>query len=122
MQNPSSASLFVKILGGAALAACAALGACSGTNGVTPDCKVNVDENGIHADPDGCEQFAPCLDGNGKQQDASKCCLDDKGDPLTGDSLAVCLFGYGAGPPPTSSTSSSGTGGTGGMGTGGAPP
>jgi hypothetical protein len=118
MQKPELAPLLVKVLGATAIALCAALGACSGSNGVTPDCKLNVDENGIHADPDGCEQFAPCLDKNGKQQDAHKCCVDDKGQELTGDNLAVCLFGYGAGPAPTPSTSSSSSSSSSGAGGG----
>ena len=108
MHKPESAPLLVKVLGGAAIALCTALGACSDSNGVTPDCTFNVDENGIHAKSDGCEKFSPCLDKNGNPQDAHKCCVDDKGAALTGDDLATCLFGYGAGEPPTTS------GGTGG--------
>lgn len=114
MQNPRFASLLVKVLGGTAIALGVALGACGGVTGVTPDCTYNVDENGIKATKDGCEAFAVC---DKAPNDPSKCCVDSKGNALTGDNLATCLFGYGAGPAPT--TSSSSGGGTGGMGTGG---
>ncbi|MFT3773588.1 MAG: hypothetical protein QM820_50070 [Minicystis sp.] len=121
MRTPRSAPLVVKILAGTLLAACGVIAACSGTNGVTPDCEFNVGANGIEPNPNGCEQFAPCLDKNGNRQDASKCCVDGNDNPLTGDALALCLFGYGAGPAPTtsaSSSSSSSSGGTGGAGGG----
>ena len=117
MRTPRSvASLVVKILAGTLLAACGAIAACSTTVGVTPECTDNVDQNGINPVDGGCQGFAPCLDDAGKVHSASYCCVDTKGNPLTGDALATCLFSYGEGTAPTTSSSSGGTGGGGGGG------
>jgi hypothetical protein len=117
MRTPRTVpSPVVKLLAGTLLAACGAIAACSGSNGVNADCTFNVTAEGIVAMPDGCEQFAPCLDKNGNVQAATKCCVDDKGDALAGDALATCLFGYGAGAAPTSSSSSSSSSASGGVG------
>ncbi|APR83529.1 Hypothetical protein A7982_08878 [Minicystis rosea] len=107
----------MKILAGTLLAACASIAACSTVTGVTPDCEYNVDENGIKAVDGGCQGVAPCVDAKGNAQPASACCVDSKGEPLTGDTLAACLYSYGEGPAPTTSSSSS-SGGGGGSGGG----
>jgi len=100
----------VKVLAAAALAAVAGLGACSTVEGVTPDCTFNLVNGGINATSNGCEKFAVC---DKDPQNPAACCVDDKGQPLTGSALDDCLYGYGAGGPPSTSTST-GTGGTGG--------
>jgi hypothetical protein len=102
MRNPRpEAKLVVKVLAAAAIAACAALAACSTVVGTTPDCTYNLDGGSIQNIPNGCEQFAPCLDKDGNEQDPHACCVDSSGMPLTGTDLATCLYGYGAGPAPT---------------------
>ena len=121
MAKPST-SLFVTALAAAPFlvlgAALSVTAACSDPDGVTPDCTFNVNSDGIEATDNGCEGFALCLDDSGNKQSASACCVDDKGKPLTGDTLASCLYGYGEGTP-TGSGGSGGSGGTG--GTGGSP-
>ena len=103
-------------------AAFSAMGACSSPDGMTPMCTFNVDDSGIVAQDGGCEGFALCVGKDGGQQPAKMCCVDDTSDagaPLTGDALAQCLYGYGEGPPPgstSSSSASSSSGGTGGVG------
>jgi hypothetical protein len=84
----------------------AAFGACANVEGTTPTCTNNVDDAGITAKADGCEQFATCDRG-----DATLCCQDDMGMPV--EDYAACLFGYGVGPAP------GGGGGGGGGGAGG---
>lgn len=69
--------------------------ACAGPDGQTPTCTNNVDENGIHADPAGCAQFATCTVA---PSDPAQCCVDSTGAALTGSALQICLFGFGAGP------------------------
>jgi hypothetical protein len=91
------------LLVGVLAAACAALGACSGSDGQTPACTPNVTANGIENITNGCEQFPPCLDANGNAQPAVNCCPADAGD------VAACLYAYGAGGAPGSS---GGTGGS----------
>ena len=95
----------VKLFAGALFVLSALFAACSGPEGVTPECTYNVGDAGVYADPEGCEQFAVCSKG-----DPIKCCTDSKGKTLTGDSLATCLYGFGV-------ISDAGTGGSGGMGT-----
>jgi hypothetical protein len=78
--------------------------------GTTPDCVQDVDEGSHQVIDNGCNQFAVCDKGN-----AAACCTDAKGDPLAGEDLKACLYGYGAGPAPgggggSSSSSSSSSG------------
>jgi uncharacterized membrane protein YgcG len=91
-------------------AALSAMGACSSPDGVTPDCQFNVGGNGIVPAMNGCEGFAPCVVDGGVRP-AKECCVDDKGAPLTGDALNVCLAGYGVPAMGTTGSSSSGGGG-----------
>lgn len=101
-----SAAPLVRALAVAALSALpfALIGACSGESGVTPDCTINFGKNGVVRQPDGCYGFAICDLNPNKPE---KCCTGDDGQTLTGDDLALCLYGYGAGPAPTSSASTS---------------
>jgi hypothetical protein len=74
--------------------------ACADPDGTTPTCVQDVGEAGYVATQGGCSEFALCLDDAGTPQgtvaDIVKvCCPADAGDQ------AACLFGYGAGPPPT---------------------
>lgn len=85
-------SLVAKLFAGAALTIGALIAACSGPEGVTPECTYNVGENGVYFDPEGCEQFAVC---SKAPDDPAKCCTDSKNKPLTGDALTECLYGYG---------------------------
>ena len=106
----------VKLFAAALLLASALFAACSGSEGVTPECNYNVDDRGVDADPNGCEQFAVC---SKAPNDPAKCCTNSKGEQLEGDSLATCLYGFGV--IPDAGTGGTGTGGTGtgGTGTGG---
>lgn len=85
-------SLLVKLFAGAALSVGALIAACSGPEGVTPECNYNVGGNGVYADPNGCEQFAVC---SKDPENPIKCCTDSKNKTLTGDDLTACLYGYG---------------------------
>ena len=87
----------------AGLLGAVSLGACSGTDGTTPDCTPNVDKNGIHAVKDGCEQFAVC---EADPSHPATCCKD-------ADDMAACLFGFGVGSAPTTGSTGSGGGGGG---------
>jgi hypothetical protein len=109
MRKPS---MLVTVFAAAVVAALSAMGACSSPDGVTPDCQFNVGGNGVVGMPNGCEGFAPCVV-NGKVRPATECCIDDStdaGTPLVGDALAICLYGYGAGPAPGDTTSAASSG------------
>jgi hypothetical protein len=88
MHAPSKA-LLVSLLAGAAAVA-VAVGACTSADGQTPSCTPNVDQNGIHPDPNGCDQFPVCT-----QPKISDCCTDADGGALTGNDLAACRHGFG---------------------------
>lgn len=108
MPKPSTSLLITVLAGALSLGgALTATGACSSPDGVTPGCQFNVGGNGVVAQPNGCESFAPCLDGNGNPLPAKACCVDDAHAPLTGNALAICLYGYGEGPQPDGTSSSS---------------
>lgn len=120
---PAAPTTLRKLLVFAAITAMfAAIGACSSVEGTTPTCTPNVDGGGIHATADGCEKFAVC---DKDPNDPTKCCVDAMGMPVP--DYAICLFGYGAAPPPggtgggggTSTSTGTGTGGSGTGGTGG---
>jgi hypothetical protein len=89
-KHAPSASLLVFAFAAGTASFLALLGACTSPDGQTPDCVNNVDSNGVHPNKDGCVQFAKCDKGA-----PADCCVDDKGDPLTGSDLAYCLYGYG---------------------------
>lgn len=85
-----------------------ALGAGCGAEGYTPTCNDNVNENGIGLDAEGCERYGQCvMDDKGnvcaksdpcpgaKVHKAADCCVDADGEPLTGNPLKACLYGYG---------------------------
>ncbi len=81
------------------IGALAGLIACSSTEGETPTCVQDV-KPGVHdINPNGCNQFAKCLQVVGnelKEVDAEQCCKI-----FTNDTEhAACLYGYGAGPAP----------------------
>jgi hypothetical protein len=115
-------SRLVKLFAPALLVSGALFAACSGSEGVTPDCNYNVGERGVYFDEDGCERFAVC---SKAPNDPAKCCTDSKGKPLTDSALTTCLYGFGVIPDGGlggSNTGGSNTGGSsaGGSGTGGA--
>ena len=116
---PRSVAIRTLIL--AALVALPASYACSGEVGVVPQCEPDVGEAGIQLVDGGCSKFALCLDEAGNQVPATECCKDADGKLLTGDALALCLFGYGAASAPgggagggTTTTTTTGAGGGGG--------
>ncbi len=59
----ASSALLVVFLAGAGAAAAVAIGACTDPDTQTPNCVPNVDQNGIHAVPMGCEAFPQCTGG-----------------------------------------------------------
>src|SRR5215470_9505059 len=88
MPSPSRLLLATCIAGAAAVAVAAA--ACANPDTYSPNCNPNVDENGVHPDPNGCDQLPAC-----NQPKVSDCCVDAKGAALKGNDLAACLHGYG---------------------------
>lgn len=99
------------------------LGACSGEDGTTPTCTQDVSESGNQVIETGCNQFAGCFenpsDPNSKLLPPEECCKDPQGEPLVGQQLALCLYGFGVKPPNSSGgTGSGGTGGDNGAGGG----
>ena len=96
-----------------ALGALFASGACTSEEGVTPRCVQDVNAEGNQHLENGCNQFARCeID----PADPVKCCTDSGGNPLEGQLLDLCLYGYGAFDIPTENSGSGGSGGTGGTG------
>lgn len=96
------------------------IGACTSESGVTPNCVNDIESTGIKPGVDGgCTGFAVCA---GHESDPAFCCKAADGKKFTGDELALCLFAYGAGLPPTTAaaTSSSSSGSSSSTGTGGA--
>ncbi len=87
---PKAIALF-GILAASALAF-AGLASCSSSVGTTPGCVNNLTDAGfMYPVANGCYSFANCPMGEPKN-----CCVDGKGNPLTGNTLAECLYGYGA--------------------------
>jgi hypothetical protein len=118
------------------------------TEGYTPACDNNLSTNGIliHASTNPCANFGYCMirdadkhvctqdDINTGQcventnatvhSNVKDCCVDSKGQPLTGYDLDFCLYGFGAidlgastGAGASTGTGSGGTGGSTGTGT-----
>jgi hypothetical protein len=65
---------------------------CVSDHGQTPSCIFNVGPNGIIAEDSGCEQVALCTV---NPANPAACCVDSSGNPLTGNDLVNCLYGYG---------------------------
>ncbi len=89
--------------------------------GTTPTCENNVTADGIliHKVKDPatpCESFGKCYVG-GAQHPAKDCCVNAKGEPLTGSALTQCLYGFGE--VDLDSSGGAGGGGAGGGGSGG---
>jgi hypothetical protein len=61
----------------------------------TPTCSNNVTADGMQNDVDDpCNAFGVCII-DGERAPASKCCVDDDGEPFTGSKLTSCLYGFG---------------------------
>src|SRR5579871_3196498 len=88
--NAPSRVLLVTLLAGSAAASAVAVAACTSPDTQSPSCNPNVDQNGIHPDPNGCDQFAVCDKAN-----VTDCCVDADGGALTGNDLATCRHGFG---------------------------
>jgi hypothetical protein len=116
-------SVAIRALVLAALVTLPASYACSGNVGDVPQCEPDVTDAGIQIVDGGCSRFALCLNEAGNQVPVSECCKDTDGKPLTGDSLQLCLYSYGAASAPSGgSGGSTTTGSGGGGGSGGAGP
>ncbi len=107
---------------GAALGVATALAAFPGCaqEGTTPSCENNVTKDGIliHKVKDPatpCESFGKCYVG-GAQRPAKDCCVNAKGEPLTGSSLTQCLYGFGEVDLDSTGGAGGGGGSTGGTG------
>jgi hypothetical protein len=88
MPTPSAAKLLTTILAGSLLAAGVAIGACSGSDGITPSCDYNIDDAGnILPDQDGCVQLASCP---ANPADPTACCAD------AGTTITDCCYGFGS--------------------------
>lgn len=115
-------SLRTALVGCAALIVLAVSGAAVGCaqEGTTPTCNDNVNANGMQNDVDDpCNAFGKCIIG-GEVRPAADCCVDENGDPFTGNKLTFCLYGFGAvdvgDAPGGSGGSGAGGGGAGGGG------
>ena len=102
---------------GGALAGCAQEGKTpTCVNSVTDDGVVGTDADGDRSAPDDmCNGFGACII-DGDVRPAAECCVDENGDPFTGNRLTACLYGYGA---IDLADGAGGAGGTGGAGGGG---
>src|SRR5580700_3581240 len=84
--------------------------ACSDPEGTTPTCVQDEGAEGYVATDGGCSEFALCMDDAGNTQSTIAsiirvCCPADGG-----ESQAACLYGYGAGPPPSDLPADAGPG------------
>jgi hypothetical protein len=70
--------------------AASAVAACTSSDGQSPSCTPNVDQNGIHPVDGGCDQFPVC-----DKPNVADCCVNDDGGALTGNDLATCRHGFG---------------------------